>query len=115
MMEQNQRRFERIPQPFEVHWRMMGELSDAWRPTVTLDLSAGGMSFQSNESFDVETMLELQIQLPHMRSPLILHGRVARVKPHPSEGVEIGVEFFNVRSDQQMEIDELVRFLKKDR
>ena len=112
-MGKEQRRFQRISESFEVRCRHLGALSEPWHIVVTVDVGAGGLSFQSEELYELSDMLEIQIRLPSVQAPLVLHGRVVRSGALPSGVTECAIEFVDVTPDQQVEIDELVQFLSK--
>jgi hypothetical protein len=112
-MGEEQRRFERVPESFEVRCRHYGAFSETWRSVVTLDLSASGLSFQSLEAYELAEMLEVEIRLPSFRTPLVLHGEVVRCKPMPSGVWESAIHFQDVKPDEQVQIDELVQFLRR--
>ena len=110
-MGHEQRRFDRIPQPFQVRCRRVNEPLKAWDLALTHDLSAAGMCVQSNERFDLGTLLDVRIELPNIPGVLSLQGRVVWKKA--SAVGEYGIEFLEITPDQQVQIDELVQFLKK--
>lgn len=112
-MGEEQRQFQRIPESFNIQCRPFGALSETWRGVVTMDLSAGGIRFRSEAWYELSDMLELQIQLPTSRVPLVFRGRVVRSRRLPSGNAECGIEFVDLTPDQQIELDELVQFLKK--
>jgi hypothetical protein len=109
-MGQDQRRFDRILQPFEVKCRRANEPLKPWITTLTRDLSAAGMCVQGSERFEVGALLDVHIELPGVPGVLHLQGRVVWQK---GTAVEYGVEFIQITPDQQAQIDELVQFLKK--
>ena len=110
-MGQEQRRFDRTPQPFQVRCRRINEPLHAWDLALTHDLSAAGMRIQSSEPFDIGTILDVQIELPNLPGSAHLQGRV--VWGRTSAVREYGIEFVEITPDQQALIDELVQFLKK--
>ena len=110
-MGSDQRRFDRIPQPFETKCRRIHELLKPWIAALTRDLSAAGMCVQSNERFEIGALLDIQIELPNVPGVLHLQGRV--VWQRGWSVVEYGVEFLEITPDQQAQIDEIVQFLKK--
>lgn len=112
-MGREQRRFDRVPEAFSMRCRPAGSLQEPWRNAVTLDLGAGGISFQSGQLFDLEARVEIELRLPGVLSELIVTGRVVRVTSRPGGVTEIATEFFDLTPDQQAHIDELVQFLKK--
>lgn len=112
-MGQEQRRFERVPAAFRVQCRLQGDLTGGWHSVVTGDISAGGLSFQSDQLYEPSESLEIQIELPSFRVPLILSGRIVRSRALPGGVCECAVEFANLEPEQQAAIDELVGFLRK--
>ena len=107
-MTAEQRRFQRVPQSWEVGCRHPdGPL--VWYEALTLNVSAGGLELQSAVLFEVGAVLELRIRLPDHPEPFYLRGRVVWNKP---DGLnDHGVEFVDVTLGQQVRIDELVKFL----
>ena len=112
-MGDEQRGFVRIPLPFQAFCRHYGALAETWHPVALLDLSAGGMSFTSEDLFEPDCPLEIKIQLPADKAPLILRGILRRVKSRSTNFVEYGAEFSEGTPEQRAKIDELVRFLRK--
>jgi len=112
-MGQEQRQFKRIPEAFNVQCRPAGTLSEVWRLVVTIDFSAGGIGFESQQAFDIGDALEIQMTIPSFRTPLIVKGSVVRIKTTPWSTSECAAQFFDVTPDQQFALDELVAFLSK--
>jgi hypothetical protein len=80
---------------------------------TAIDISAVGIRFQGEELFEVSEPLELQIDLPNAREPLLLQGQVVRNQPLSSGMTDYAVEFVDVTLIQQAAIDTLVSFLRK--
>ncbi len=112
-MGKEQRVFYRVPAEFQVQCRQRGALAEPWHAVSTTDLSAGGISFQSEARLEVQEPLDIQITLPNFRVPLVLTGVMVRVRPLPSGMSDCAIEFTDVTQDQQQQIDELVQFLRK--
>jgi len=112
-MTRERRQFFRVSIPFDAKYRFFGELTQGWRTVRTLNLSAGGMRFKSSDLLEVGGFVEVQIQLPSEREPLMLRGRLAWSQAQASGVTENGLEFIEVTPQQQAKIDELVDFLKK--
>ncbi|MBI4342516.1 MAG: PilZ domain-containing protein [Candidatus Omnitrophica bacterium] len=110
-MGEERRRFPRVPQSFAAQCRSLGGLSESWRAVRTVDLSAVGMRVRSDEPFEFWTTLEIRIQVPSLREPLDLRGRVVWSRTPPSGMTEMGIEFVDLGPEQQEQIDELVQFL----
>lgn len=74
-----------------------------------LDLSAGGLSFYTDEILDIDKQIHMQLNLG--KPPILkLTGRVARVQFSP-EGVEkrymIGIQFIGIRVGEQ---DRIIKY-----
>lgn len=91
----------------------MGRETATWRVIATLDLSAVGIRFESEELYDASDPVEILLHLPSYRKPLVLSGRVVRSRPLLSGVVECAVEFLEVTPTQQEDLDGLVQFLKQ--
>ena len=112
-MGQEQRRFDRVPQTFSAYCRPHGALQDPWRYMITLDLSAGGISLEGETLVEIGDILEVRIQLPGVLEDFILRGRVVRCKTAGAGLLNFALEFLDVTSDEQVQLDELVQFLKR--
>jgi uncharacterized protein (TIGR02266 family) len=112
-MRRERRHFHRIPHAFEVQYRRQGELGESWRAVNTVNLSAGGIRIRCEDLFEGGTLLELSIQLPNAREPLVLQGCVIWSRTQASGVTEYGVEFLDVTPERRVQIDNLVEFLKK--
>ena len=112
-MGQERRQFARVLHPFDVQYRRYGKLGETWQVVTTLNLSAGGTRFRSEDALDTDEILELQIELPGIRERLMLRGRVTWCHMQASGVTEHGVEFIDVTGEQRAQIDNLVHFLRK--
>lgn len=112
-MEAEQRRFHRIPVPLTLACRRAGSLADVWREVALLDLSAGGVGFESEEPYDTDELLDLRLHLPGSGAPLLLRGRVVRSRAQPAGIVACAVEFLGMEPTQQAALDDLVAFLSR--
>ena len=112
-MGQEQRRFERIPVSFNVQCRRSGALAESWQQVATIDFSAGGLGFQSDEPFEVGETLDVRIHLESFPEPLAIRGCIVRTYPLPVGARGCALEFLEMTPDQQARLDELVQFLRK--
>jgi hypothetical protein len=110
-MGQEQRRFARVSQQLSAQCRPYGSLASTWRHVVTVDFSAVGTKFISDELLEPEAMVEFQLLLPGFHEPLVLRGRVIRSQPLPAGQMESAIEFMDVTPEAQERIDQMVRFL----
>ncbi len=113
-MGEERRQFSRADQPFEARGRIYGELTESWHTITTLNISAAGMRFRSDDMLPLGTVLELEVNLPCLREPLVVRGRVVWSRAVASGVAENGVEFINVSLGQSEQIDQLVKFLMKN-
>ena len=112
-MARERRQFPRVPQPFEVRYRLSGELGESWKAVTTVNLSAGGVRFRDTELLTIGDALEIQIHLPGARETLTFQGRVAWSQMQASGVTENGVEFVDATAAEQQRIDNLVQFLRR--
>ena len=112
MATSERRGFPRVPQPFEARFRLTGEMGASWHTMTLVNLSAGGIRFRSSELLDQGVLVEVQVQLPGLREPLLAAGRVAWSSMRASGVAEIGVELLNASEELRMQIDSVVRFLR---
>ena len=111
-MRSERRRFDRVKASFEITYRVAGTLTETWRAVTIIDLSAGGLSFDSQELFEEREPIEVQIRLPGARSTLLLRALVVRSDMMASGLYRCALEFAELTPDQQAGIDELVQFLR---
>ena len=112
-MTRERRTFGRASQPFDAQYRLSGELTASWRTITTVNISAGGMRFTDMDAHERGTSIEVRIQLPSLREPFTLQGRIAWSQMQASGVAESGVEFLDLTPEQQVQIDQLVQFLQQ--
>ncbi len=112
-MTKERRWFSRIPHAFDVQYRVFGDLTSSWRSVTTLNLSASGVRVRGEDLLESNALLELKLQLPGLREPVIVQGRVIWSSMQASGVSESGVEFKETNPEQQAQIDSLVQFLRK--
>ena len=113
MSSKERRKFHRAGQAFTLRYRIIGELDASWYEVTTMNISAGGVRFRSPDVMEPESMLQLQVILPNVKEPFVIHGRVVWTQLQASKVLEYGVEFENVTPTQQAHLDDLVQFLRK--
>jgi len=94
--------------PVSIH-RLGQWVAQAQSSGTGKDLSLSGMLFESENSMELGTRLQLQVPIPSLESPIILIGTVVRVEALSDKIYDIGVSFVQIRGREQKEI---VRFLK---
>ncbi len=111
-MVRERRSFPRVPQPFEARFRLSGELDFSWHAITLVNLSAGGLRFRSHELLDQGALVDVQVQLPGIREPVVMNGRVVWSSMQASGVAETGVELLNASPELQIQIDSIVQFLR---
>lgn len=111
-MTKERRSFPRVPQPFEARYRLTDEMGASWHAMTLVNISAGGVRFRTDQLIEQDTPLQIQVQLPGMREALVVSGHAVWSTLQASGVMEIGVEFLNVTPDQQLQIDNVVQFLR---
>lgn len=114
-MGAERRQFNRAPEELQARCRHCGAMESTWRPITTLDLSAGGMRFQSEDAFEPGGLLEIELPMPHGAKRFVLRSRLLWTKARSPSEAEHGVEFVDVRETEQLQLDALVDFLRKPR
>lgn len=112
-MGSERRGFDRVTQPFAARYRRYGDLAMTWRDIKTLNISASGLRFRDEEVFEQLTVLEVEIPLSSSGQPLVLKAKVVWREALASGVNEYGVEFLDLNPEQSLQIDTLVRFLKR--
>ena len=110
-MATERRRFSRASQPFGARCRLYGDLMESWKTIRTVNISAVGMRFRSAMLFDPGAKLEIEIDLPALHEPLVLHAQVVWSETIASSVTENGIEFIDLAPELEERIDDLVKFL----
>jgi len=113
MGEKEQRDFGRVSVPFPIRYRVYGELGESWHEIATVNISAGGMRFRTDDLIEIGSHLELEIALPGSPAPLVVQGKVVWSQALGAGASENGVQFMEMTPGQHEHIDSLVRFLMK--
>jgi len=96
-----------------IKYRFVNQLALTWYPATLVNISAGGIRFQSEQPLDPGTRLECEITLPVRPEPYLLTGEVVWNKTFSLSQSESGLAFVDVTPERQFDIDELVQFLLK--
>ena len=107
-----QRGFHRIPQPIPTRYRVSGGLGASWSSMTLVNISASGLRFRAEELIEKGTLVEFESQMPGLREPLCVKGKVVWGSYQASGVVEMGVQFTEVTLKQQYQIDNFVSFLR---
>lgn len=112
-MSRERRQYPRITQPLAVRYRARGSLDTLWHEAATVNVSAVGMRMRGAEPLETDTLLELSMDVPGFREPLVLKGRVVWAQLQASQVIESGVEFEPMAVEQETKLDQLLRFFHR--
>lgn len=77
--------------------------------TVTKNISAGGLVFVSGDEMPANSIVEIQIELPHEKETIECIAKVVRSKKNEEEGTyDVAVCFLDLTSGDRMRIDRFV-------
>ncbi|MBI3321132.1 MAG: PilZ domain-containing protein [Candidatus Omnitrophica bacterium] len=111
-MPHERRRFPRVPESFQVQYRVFGELDACWMAATTVNISAGGIRFRGSDELDVGAPIEVKMPVPGIAQPLLVRGVVIWAEVQAPGVVEHGIQLSEVTLAQQAQIDRLVQFLR---
>jgi ribosome recycling factor len=80
MTEQERRKHERIMRKFIVSYRPVAERSATFDISQIKNISLGGMRFIASRYFELDAMLEIELQTPFIKELLTLQARVLESK-----------------------------------
>lgn len=112
-MSRERRQYPRIIHPLAVRYRVQGRLDALWHETTTVNVSAVGMRMRGAEPLENDTLLELTMEVPGLREPLVLNGRVVWIQLQASQVIESGVAFDTLTVEQETKLDQLLRFFHR--
>ncbi|MBI1870895.1 MAG: PilZ domain-containing protein [Chlamydiae bacterium] len=90
-----------------IEYKVLGKLIPKKEVALTLDLSAGGLLFRSADLIAVNSEIEFDLSLPHIKDPIHLKGRVVRVEPALKAGIyNIAVQYIEISENDRVAIDQ---------
>ncbi len=105
------RRYQRLSWPVTIQIHPAGDLMAMWQDVSIVDVGAGGCRLMASERLEKGDRLELRMHLPTWQAASEVPVRVIWVRTVNRERYDVGVEFIDVTLEQQVRIDEWVRFL----
>lgn len=111
-MSQERRGGTRAPCIFPVRCRL-AQADAPWRDVQTVNVSAGGLRYLGQESFETGTVLEVQVIRPYDGEVVPVRGTVVWTTSPAAGVVETGVQFEPLTPAQRQRIEELVQRLMR--
>jgi len=99
---EERRRYIRLSTPITIQYTIPGE--DKILRTVSKDISAVGVRFETTDKLKPKTDLELTLSLPKAPNPVHAQGKiiwVKRVDLEDNSPYDIGVEFVKIEEDNK--------------
>jgi len=110
----NRRQFARVRAQLAMQYRVIHEegVARAWNSTVTKNLSAAGICFESFHPLSLNTLLEISLKIPFFESPVSLKARIIRaaeIKAGEIYGVAAAITEIKQsdRKKLQMELEQI--------
>ncbi len=73
-------------------------------PTVPVNISAGGLSFNTNSAIADKSTMDLLLFLNIQSEPLLVRSHVVKVIPHPDATFTVAVEFTNLTEEMRRQL-----------
>jgi hypothetical protein len=92
----DRRQFPRLRESCRIRFKRLeaGGAAAPQTPALTVNISGGGVRFQSGEPAQAGELLAVELTLPEFADPVIALGRVVWCEPRPEGGHELGMEFW---------------------
>lgn len=78
-------------------------------PSLPVNISAGGLSFETNQSIDDKSMVDLLLILDSHAQPMLVRSQVVKVVANPDATYMVAVEFKDLTSNMRRQ---LVQFIQ---
>jgi len=109
------RKFDRLDASVNLHYKQARAADgsqdasvSAERFTISDNISASGLAFRASEEVAVDTILDLQIDLPDKGKPIKCLGKVIRVKAVEAGLYDIGICFLDLTGAERARLDRYV-------
>jgi len=110
------RRFTRLNTNVNIHYRIIKSKEELekkealWKEfSTTKNICGGGISFVSREELPNNSMLELTIEVPDGKDPIVCFAKVSWVKNQASKsGYEVGICFLDLTGAERVRIEHFV-------
>lgn len=112
-MTRERRRYPRLVHAMAVRYRVHGSLETLWHEATTVNVSPIGMRMRGAEALEADTLLELTMEVPGLREPLVFNGRVIWTQLQASRVMESGVAFETLTMEQENKLDHLLHFFHR--
>ncbi|MFH1093305.1 MAG: ATPase, T2SS/T4P/T4SS family [Candidatus Omnitrophota bacterium] len=106
----NRRQFARVRAQLSMQYRVLHEegASRAWNSTVTKNLSAAGVCFESFHPMSLNTELEVNLKIPFFEVPIVMKARIVRaaeIKAGEVYGVAAAITDIKRTDRQKLQVE----------
>jgi len=90
------RRFPRLKNSCGIRYRKVeaDALPEEGTDALTVNISGGGICFESEEAMEPGALLAIELTLPEFNSPVVSFGRTVWCEPTPDDRYAVGLEFW---------------------
>ena len=107
------RRSRRVAKEFPAAYRLAGsKKAVAWHPIQMVNCSVHGARFISADPLEAGAVVDLRLEGPHMKSPLVVRGRV--VWNEWQESGKHGVDFISISVGHETRFETFVHWMMVD-
>jgi len=106
----------RIPRRFIMRARAQQDETQRWDMPILENISLAGCYFISGVRYELEQLLDIEVQLPVLPEPMRCAGKVVRIEPKgeaKDSPCGIAVQFMEVEEDKKQKFQEVVDFTLK--
>ncbi len=106
----NRRQFARVRAQLAMQYRVLHEqgAARAWNSTVTKNLSAAGICFESFHPLSLNTELEVNLKIPFFEVPVVMKARIVRaaeIKAGEKYGVAAAITAIKQTDKQKLQVE----------
>ena len=107
---QNRRQFGRVRAQLALQYRILNEegAARAWNSTVTKNLSAAGICFESFHPLRLNAELEVNLKIPFFEAPVVMKARIVRaaeIKAGEIYGVAAAITAIKQSDRQKLQVE----------
>ncbi len=98
------RRYFGADERYFIEHKVHGKFFQRPEAALTINLSASGLLFRSSKIIPVNTIIDVNLSLPHIKKPVQLVARVVRMEPTQRQGMFDIAIFYTEITDQNRSI-----------
>lgn len=109
------RRYFGSDERYFIEYKTHGKFFQRPQAALSLNLSASGLLFRAAKIIPVNTVLDVNLSLPHIKKPIPMLARVVRMEPTQREGMfDIAIFYTEISDSNRTLIDQFCTAKKDD-